>query len=164
MVVTAKVTRGMIVTICNYDYYQNPENYEGQNEKSTKGATKSQRGASEGRTKEKKVKKENNVRRKKTKTTSGFDLFWSEWPKHARKTGKANCMSKWAKDGLEGRSEHIVAVVRAMRKHELWLRENGRYIPAPLVWLNQERYDCEVGDITSGEDRRHRDDNGNSLF
>lgn len=28
MIVTAKTTRGMIVTICKYDYYQNPKNYE----------------------------------------------------------------------------------------------------------------------------------------
>lgn len=32
MVTTAKTTRGMIVTICNYDYYQTPENYETDNE------------------------------------------------------------------------------------------------------------------------------------
>lgn len=28
MVTTAKTTRGIIVTICNYDYYQDPKNYE----------------------------------------------------------------------------------------------------------------------------------------
>lgn len=28
MVTTTKTTRGMIVTVCNYDYYQNPDNYE----------------------------------------------------------------------------------------------------------------------------------------
>jgi len=27
MITTTKTTRGMIVTICNYDYYQNPKNY-----------------------------------------------------------------------------------------------------------------------------------------
>lgn len=41
MVVRTKSTRGMVITVCNYDYYQTFENYEGQregqDEKSTKG-------------------------------------------------------------------------------------------------------------------------------
>ena len=41
MIVTTKVTRGLLITILNYDYYQNPKNYEGHNEghneKSTRG-------------------------------------------------------------------------------------------------------------------------------
>jgi len=36
MITTAKTTRGMIITICNYGVYQNPKNYESNNEKSTK--------------------------------------------------------------------------------------------------------------------------------
>lgn len=33
MITTAKTTRGMIVTVCNYDYYQTPENYETDSER-----------------------------------------------------------------------------------------------------------------------------------
>lgn len=33
MITTAKTTRGMIVTICNYDYYQTPGNYETDSER-----------------------------------------------------------------------------------------------------------------------------------
>jgi hypothetical protein len=36
MVETAKATHGMVITVCNYDYYQNPENYEGNDEGSMK--------------------------------------------------------------------------------------------------------------------------------
>jgi hypothetical protein len=36
MITTMKTTRGMIITICNYDTYQNPENYENNNDKCTK--------------------------------------------------------------------------------------------------------------------------------
>jgi hypothetical protein len=36
MITTTKTTRGLIITICNYDYYQNPKNYETHNEKATK--------------------------------------------------------------------------------------------------------------------------------
>jgi len=31
MITIKKTTRGMIVTVCNYDYYQNPKNYESHN-------------------------------------------------------------------------------------------------------------------------------------
>jgi hypothetical protein len=37
MMVTTKVTHGMIITILNYDFYQNLKNYEGHNEGQTKG-------------------------------------------------------------------------------------------------------------------------------
>ncbi len=36
MITTTKTTRGLIITLCNYDYYQNPSNYETHNEKATK--------------------------------------------------------------------------------------------------------------------------------
>jgi uncharacterized protein (UPF0335 family) len=39
MVNTAKSTRGMLITICNYDYYQNPNNYEVDNEIDNKSTT-----------------------------------------------------------------------------------------------------------------------------
>jgi len=40
MISTAKTTRGMIITICNYDQYQNPKNYEAHNETHNENSTK----------------------------------------------------------------------------------------------------------------------------
>jgi len=37
MIVITKVTHGMIITILNYDYYQNPKNYEGHSERHNEG-------------------------------------------------------------------------------------------------------------------------------
>jgi hypothetical protein len=37
MIVTTKVTHGMLITILNYDYYQSFQNYEGHNEGQTQG-------------------------------------------------------------------------------------------------------------------------------
>ena len=42
MITTVKTTIGIVVTICNYDFYQNPKNYESHNEKSTKATRKPQ--------------------------------------------------------------------------------------------------------------------------
>lgn len=44
MVETAKETRGILVTICNYDYYQDPKNYEGNDEETTKALRKKEKG------------------------------------------------------------------------------------------------------------------------
>jgi hypothetical protein len=41
MINTMKTTRGMVITICNYDFYQNPKNYES-NKKATMKATRKQ--------------------------------------------------------------------------------------------------------------------------
>ena len=43
MIVTTKVIHGLVITILNYDYYQNPENYEGNDEKDTWGIIKTRR-------------------------------------------------------------------------------------------------------------------------
>ena len=44
MITTAKTTRGMIITICNYEFYQNPKNYETHNEAPPEDTTKTQQG------------------------------------------------------------------------------------------------------------------------
>jgi len=40
MIVTAKEPRGVLITVCNYDLFQNPKNYERTNEEPTKEPTK----------------------------------------------------------------------------------------------------------------------------
>ena len=45
MIGTAKATHGMVITILNYDYYQNKKNYEGHDEGHDEKDTKGQRGA-----------------------------------------------------------------------------------------------------------------------
>jgi hypothetical protein len=48
MIGTTKVTHGIKVKIVNYDFYQDPKNYEGHNEGQRKGTTKETRRATEG--------------------------------------------------------------------------------------------------------------------
>lgn len=40
MIQTTKVTHGILVTICNFNLYQDPKNYEGNAKRNTKGTTK----------------------------------------------------------------------------------------------------------------------------
>lgn len=39
-IATTKELGGVLITICNYDYYQNPDNYERTNERTNEGTTK----------------------------------------------------------------------------------------------------------------------------
>jgi hypothetical protein len=70
-----------------------------------------------------------------------FAEFWLAWPKNERKGGKAKCEEAWAKRGLDSEADAIVAHVKAMADTEGWRKEAGRYVPAPLVYLNGRRWD-----------------------
>jgi len=59
MVATMKATRGIIVTVCNYDEYQSPVNYESNAE----GTTEETRKKSEGHTINKKVEERKNEKK-----------------------------------------------------------------------------------------------------
>ena len=71
----------------------------------------------------------------------GFEMFWSAWPKSPRKGGKSECLKRWIKRHHESQTETIVAHVKYLKTTMDWLKDNGMYIPAPVVYLNQQRWD-----------------------
>lgn len=76
----------------------------------------------------------------------GFAKFWSSWPKSTRKGGKAACLKAWARGRLEAQADAIVAHVASMAQSTEWRKNAGEFIPAPLVYLNQSRWDgAEAG-------------------
>ena len=80
---------------------------------------------------------------------SGFESFWSSWPKHPRKVAKAQCEAKWRKKGCEVIADQVVAAVVAASKSEAWRKDGGEFIPAPLVWLNQSRWEAPASEAPS---------------
>ena len=70
---------------------------------------------------------------------SGFAEFWTSWPKSFRKQAKGKCLALWRKRGLEKLSATILDHVEACKASSQWADE--QYIPAPLVYLNGERWD-----------------------
>ena len=87
----------------------------------------------------------------------GFLRFWEVWPKHKRKTSRAKCLARWRADGLEARADHVVGVVGRLVGSDEWRREAGRFIPAPLVWLNSQRWDCAPGDVPTATEQQDAD-------
>ena len=70
-----------------------------------------------------------------------FDTFWSAWPRSPRKSGKAMCLAKWNKLKLDMQAEQIVAHVNWMATTNDWKKDNGAFIPMPITYLNQMRWD-----------------------
>lgn len=79
-------------------------------------------------------------RRTPKASTPGFDAFWAAWPTSPRKVNKQACLTRWVRAGIECRASEIVSHVEACKVSRDWLKNDGEFIPAPLTYLNQERY------------------------
>jgi hypothetical protein len=78
-----------------------------------------------------------------------FDDFWTTWPRSVRKGGKSSCKAKWDKLKLDLQADQIVKHVEWMKTTDQWRKNNGEFIPAPLVYLNQMRWDgAEIPEMT----------------
>lgn len=76
----------------------------------------------------------------------GFKTFWADWPSSGRKGGKADCLKVWRDKKLEGQSSLILSHVRAMKSNREWTKNDGEFIPAPVVYLRGKRWDgADVG-------------------
>ena len=79
---------------------------------------------------------------------SGFERFWKAWPASTRKGAKSECKKKWDKHYCETQTDQIIKHIEWLKTTEQWLKGNGAFIPAPLVYLNQQRWDgAEVPEI-----------------
>lgn len=78
-----------------------------------------------------------------------FEQFWAAWPRSTRKGAKSSCKAKWDKLKLDIQADQIVKHVEWMKTTDQWLKNNGEFIPAPLVYLNQQRWDgAEIPEMT----------------
>lgn len=73
-----------------------------------------------------------------------FEDFWKAYPKCFRKTNKKGCKSKFLKiENLEQIFPDIIASLEMQKKSRQWNEKDGQFIPAPLTWINQERWTVE---------------------
>jgi len=70
-----------------------------------------------------------------------FEDFWKAWPKSTRKGAKSQCLKVWVKTYCDSCADQIIKHVEWMKTTDQWRKDNGAYIPAPLVYLNQQRWD-----------------------
>ena len=74
-------------------------------------------------------------------TDEGFEEFWVAYPKCVRKGEKAACKKKWVDSYYFSQKHIILKHIQWMSTTAQWLRDNGAFIPAPKVYLNQQRWD-----------------------
>src|SRR3990167_696587 len=75
-------------------------------------------------------------------TQQRFDEFWLIYP---RKTAKQTAQRSW--DRIAPDAELHTKIMEALSKHcksDQWLKDEGRFIPHPATWLNQERWNDEL--------------------
>lgn len=71
----------------------------------------------------------------------GFGRFWAAWPASKRKEARGKCALVWVEKGLEQFAEQIVQHVLAKRDRTDWAHDGGQFVEAPLVYLNQGRWE-----------------------
>lgn len=71
-----------------------------------------------------------------------FDKFWQAYPK---KISKKQAQKSWKKinPSLE-LFEKILKALEMVKQTEQWEKDNGKFIPYPATWLNQERWTDEI--------------------
>ena len=72
---------------------------------------------------------------------SGFAEFWKTWPTNDRKQAKGKCLDAWKKAHAERDAALVLAHVERMKGSEDWRKQSGQFIPAPLVYLNNRRWE-----------------------
>jgi hypothetical protein len=83
-----------------------------------------------------------------------FERFWKEWPSNPRKGAKSKCKQTWEKTYCDTQSDTILKHLAWLKTTEQWIKSNGAFIPAPLVYLNQQRWDgADVPDLVVKPER-----------
>jgi hypothetical protein len=77
-----------------------------------------------------------------------FENFWETWPKSERKQDKSKCMAKWTADGFDEIADAIFADIDAKKLTRKWMDNDGQFIEAPLVYLNNRRWEDGSGSGT----------------
>ena len=74
-----------------------------------------------------------------TLTDQQFEAFWEAYPRKAAKTAAFKAWKRLNPDAAL--YIRIIDAIAMAKNTDQWQRENGRYIPNPVNWLNQGRWD-----------------------
>lgn len=70
--------------------------------------------------------------------SGAFLRFWASWPSHERKQSQGKCWDVWRKKDFDQEADSIIAHVESSKASDGW---RGGYIPAPMTYLNQRRWE-----------------------
>ena len=76
---------------------------------------------------------------------TGKDFFEEFWKLYPKKQSKKISEKSWNKlNPSTDLFKKIIFSLEAHKKTEQWTKENGRFIPYPATWINQERWNDEI--------------------
>lgn len=147
-ITTTKTTRGIHVTICNYDSYQDPKRYESHNENYTKAATKLQRHDTINKNDKNEKNKELNkdiltyISSEEQKIIDEFNNICTSLP-------KITTMTKTRKDKIKTRLKEfkklgidVSELFKIIEESDYLTGRNGRWSYCSFDWIfkNQENW------------------------
>ena len=92
-----------------------------------------------------------------------FEEFWQEYPKKVGKGYAKQCYKKIMPSS--SLIEKILTAVKLQKASESRKRENGKFIPNPSTWLNQERWDDTLSEsIFYQESSLSNEENMNGIY
>jgi len=138
MIETTRATRGLHVTVLNYNKYQMQQDDEGNDE----GNGISLRRKHEGNLlKQEERNKEKNMRKSAGESTE-FDEFWKAYP---RKKSKVDAQKTWKQVKGDSIFSEIMAGLKRATTSPDWTKNSGQYIPYPATWLRAGGWMDEAG-------------------
>lgn len=72
-----------------------------------------------------------------------FEKFWSAYPKCKRKSDKVGTSKTFKKYSSEFDVDFLISILEKQKADNSWIKQNGEFIPAPTVWLNQKQWENE---------------------
>jgi hypothetical protein len=75
----------------------------------------------------------------------GFLKFWEEFPpRNGVRAGKQEAAVSWIWLKLESDADKILTAVCSLKKTDQWKKDSGKFIPMPVTFLNNRRWEDEV--------------------
>lgn len=151
MIATQKASRGIIITVLNYERYQDQDLYNSGTESEGKAEQKRNRSGTiiEGSNSSKSSSNIYNIH-------NSFKEFWDAYPKKMSKVGakKAWNRIKPNKDLFD----KIMISIKTAKKSQNWIKNDGQFIPHPASWLNDGGWD-DVHEVENEpeEERNEKD-------
>lgn len=86
-----------------------------------------------------------------TSPSASFAEFWEKYPVSKRKAAKTKCEQVWQRKKLDDVAKIIFAHLDSV--DDDYRKESCRYCPAPLAYLNGEKWDgFDPGEQSSDDD------------
>jgi hypothetical protein len=76
-----------------------------------------------------------------------FSEFWAAYPKCLRKVDKPKCQALWKAKHLNPHTDRILQTLAIFKASDDWTKENGKFIPMTMSWLNKSPWLTDIEDI-----------------